>query len=164
MDQTNVQNLRKNSNANVLQIFAFALQMWLTIWARKPDDKRNVFTLWQEFRSQWKYSVTFATDIERGIQIVWTLNCRAVSEWKIVKEEKDCGYRANNFSLGNGSSIHGSKILNDTFNVGGKSNWVRLLRVAFPSLMRFKILLLYFCFFFLNIFSSECHIQCRWQK
>ena len=52
MDQTNVQNLRKNSNANVLQIFVFALQMWVTIWAGKPDDKRNVFTLWQEFRSQ----------------------------------------------------------------------------------------------------------------
>ena len=53
MDSTNVQNLRKNSNANVLQIFAFALQMWVTIWAGKPDDKRNVFTLWQEFRSQY---------------------------------------------------------------------------------------------------------------
>ena len=45
MDQTNVQDLRKNWDANVLQIFAFALQMRATIWARKPDDKRNVFIL-----------------------------------------------------------------------------------------------------------------------
>ena len=76
---------------------------------------------------QWMYSVTFATDIECGIQIFWTVNRRAVSQWKIVKGEKDCGYRANNFSLGNGSAIHGSKDLNATFKVGGKSNWVSLL-------------------------------------
>ena len=61
MDSTNVQNLRKNSNANVLQIFAFALQMWLTIWAGKPDDKRNVFTLWQEFRSQCRGQIQMNT-------------------------------------------------------------------------------------------------------
>ena len=30
------------------------------------------------------YSVTFAPDIERGIQIFWTLNHTAVSLWKIV--------------------------------------------------------------------------------
>ena len=41
---------------------------------------------------------------------------------KIVKEEKDCGCRANNFSLGNGCAIHSSKDLNATFNVRGKSN------------------------------------------
>ena len=72
----------------------------------------------------WMYLVTFATDIECGIQIFWTVNHRAVSQWKIVKEEKDCGFLANNFSLGNGSVIHGSKNLNATFN--GKSNWVPL--------------------------------------
>ena len=48
MDQTNVQNLRKNSNANVLEIHSFALHMWVTIWAGKPDGKRNVFILWRE--------------------------------------------------------------------------------------------------------------------
>ena len=61
MDPTNVQNLRKNSNANVLQIFAFALQMWVTIWAGKPDDKRNIFTLWQEFRSQCRGQIQMNT-------------------------------------------------------------------------------------------------------
>ena len=76
------------------------------------------------FYTYWTYSVTFNTDIERGIQIFWTTNRGAVSQWKIVKEEKDCGYRANNFSLGNSSVIHSSKDLNATFNVGGKSNWV----------------------------------------
>ena len=33
----------------------------------------------------------------------------------------------NNFSLGKGSTIRGSKNLNATFNVGGKNNWVRLV-------------------------------------
>ena len=56
------------------------------------------------------YSVTFTTNIERDIKIFWTMNRGAVSQWKIVKEEKGCGYQANNFSLGNGSPIHGSKI------------------------------------------------------
>ena len=74
--------------------------------------------------NHWTYSVTFAADTECGIQIFWTVNRRAVSQWKVVKEEKDCGYRANNFSLGNGSAIHCSKNLNATFNVGGKINWV----------------------------------------
>ena len=83
--------------------------------------------------SHWTYSVTFATDIECGIQIFWTANRRAVSQWKIVKEEKDCSCQANNFSLGNGSTIRGSKNLNATFNAGGKSNWVRLLRIVFQS-------------------------------
>ena len=69
----------------------------------------------------------FAADIERGIQIFWTANRGAVSQWTIVKEEKDCGYQANNFSLENGCSIHGSKDLNATFNVGGKSNWLHPL-------------------------------------
>ena len=67
---------------------------------------------------------TFAPDIECGIQIFWTANRGAVSQWTIVKEEKDCGYWANNFSLGNGCAIHGSKDLNARLNVGGKSNWV----------------------------------------
>ena len=40
----------------------------------------------------------------------------------IVKEGKDYGYRANNFSLGNGSAIRGSKNLNAMFNVADKSN------------------------------------------
>ena len=76
---------------------------------------------------QLRYSVTFAPDIERGIQIFWFANRGAFSQWKIVKEEKDCGCSANNFSFGNGSPIHGSKDLYAMFNVGGKSNWVRLL-------------------------------------
>ena len=76
---------------------------------------------------QWTYSVTFAHDIECGIQIFWTANWGAISQWTIVKKEKDFGYQANKFSLGNGCAIHGSKDLNATFNVGDKSNWVRLL-------------------------------------
>ena len=32
------------------------------------------------------YSVTFATDIECGIQIYWTANHGAVSQWKIVEQ------------------------------------------------------------------------------
>ena len=39
----------------------------------------------------WMCSVTFATDIELGIQIFWTANRGAVSQWTIVKKEKDCG-------------------------------------------------------------------------
>ena len=46
---------------------------------------------------------------------------------KLLRKGKDCGYRANNFSLGIGSAIHISKDLNTTFNVSGKSNWVRLM-------------------------------------
>ena len=73
MNSTNVQNLRKNSNANVLQIFAFALQIWVTIWASKAGDKRNVFTLWQEFRSQCRGQIQMDTLNEReGSQkITW---------------------------------------------------------------------------------------------
>ena len=32
---------KKQLNAKVLQIFAFALQMWVTIWDGKPDYKKN---------------------------------------------------------------------------------------------------------------------------
>ena len=35
--------------------------------------------------------------------------------------KKDCGYRANNFQLGKGCAIHGSKDLNAMFNVGGNN-------------------------------------------
>ena len=76
---------------------------------------------------QWRYSVTFATDIEHGIQIFWTANRGAISQWTIVKKGKDCGYQANNFSLGNSCPSRTSKDLNAMFNVGGKSNWVGLL-------------------------------------
>ena len=77
--------------------------------------------------SHWTYSVAFEPDIERGIQIRWTGNRAAVPQSTIVKKEKEFGYRANNFSLGNGSPIPGSTDLNATFNVGFKSNWVRPL-------------------------------------
>ena len=69
---------------------------------------------------QKTYWVTVATDIERGIQIFWTANQGAISQWTIVKKEEDCGYRANNCSLGNGCAIHSSKNLNATFNVRAK--------------------------------------------
>ena len=69
----------------------------------------------------------FATDIERGIQIFWTVNRRAISEWKIVRSVAAIFFFLNNFSMGNGSAIRHSKDLNATFNVGGKSNWVRPL-------------------------------------
>ena len=42
MDPTNVQNLRKNSNANVLQIFAFALQIRLTICSQSPHNMQKI--------------------------------------------------------------------------------------------------------------------------
>ena len=83
MDPTNVQNLRKFSNANVLQIFAFVLQMWVTIWAGKPDDKGNIFTMWQEFRSQCV-----------GQKQMNTLNCASVFNsvkqlfWILAQKEK----------------------------------------------------------------------------
>ena len=44
---------------------------------------------------------------------------------KIVRSVAAIFFFLNNFLLGNGSAIHGSKNLNATFNVGGKSNWVR---------------------------------------
>ena len=51
----------KNSNANVLKFFPFALQMWVTIWAGKPDGKRNIFTMWQEFRSKCRRQIQMNT-------------------------------------------------------------------------------------------------------
>ena len=91
----------------------------------------------------WTYSVAFEPDIERGIQIRWTGNRAAVPQSTIVKKEKEFGYRANNFSLGNGSPIPGSTDLNATFNVGFKSNWVRLLMNPIGPIMEitFKIFL-----------------------
>ena len=43
---------------------------------------------------------------------------------QLLKKEKDCGYRANNFSLGNVSAIHSSKNLNATFNFGEVTEYV----------------------------------------
>ena len=40
-----------------MQIFAFALQMWFTIWGGKSYIKRNVFTSWQEFRLQCRSQI-----------------------------------------------------------------------------------------------------------
>ena len=77
---------------------------------------------------QWTYSVTFAPDIERGIQMFWTVNRTAVSQWKIVRSVAAIFFFFNNYSLGNGSPIRGSKDFNAKFNVGDKSNWVRPLR------------------------------------
>ena len=37
-----------------------------------------------------------------------TANRQPVSQWKVVKKEKEFGSPANNFSLGNGLAIHGS--------------------------------------------------------
>ena len=102
---------------------------WNEIWGyiTKWMISRILKWLWTHEDTHWTYSVAFAPDIERGIQIFWTANLGAVSKWTILKEEKDCGYQANNYSLGNGCAIHGSKNLNAMFNVGGKSNWVRPL-------------------------------------
>ena len=82
------------------------------------------------------YSVYFATCIERGIQIFWTMNRRAISQWKIVRSVATIFFFLNNFSLGNGSAIRGPKNLNARFNAGGKSNWVRLM---FPSKAELEI-------------------------
>ena len=118
----------------------------------------------------WTYSVAFEPDIERGIQIRWTGNRAAVPQSTIVKKEKEFGYRANNFSLGNGSPIPGSTDLNATFNVGFKSNWVRLLsgtlRIVFQSHLvlcaSMRLIVrndFTFCFlhYFSNFFSKFWH-------
>ena len=44
MDPTNVQNLRKNSNANVLQIFAFA---FLIVSDNVKGKVGNLLTMWR---------------------------------------------------------------------------------------------------------------------
>ena len=67
------------------------------------------------------------TLIECGIQIFWTVNCTAVSQWQIFRLVAAIFFFLNNGSLGNGSATHSSKDLNATLNVGGKSNWERLM-------------------------------------
>ena len=75
----------------------------------------------------WTYSITFATDIERGIQIFEPRIGETFANEKIVCSVAAIFFFLNNLLLGNGSTIHGSKDMNATFNVGGKSNRVRLL-------------------------------------
>ena len=89
----------------------------------------------QKHQENWNCTVAFLNvtgiDVDNGrtqLLLPPTLNEAFRSfEPRIVKWEKDCSYQANNFSLGNSSPICGSKNLNATFNVGGKSNWVRLM-------------------------------------
>ena len=106
---------------------------WWNITLDVTDD--CYFRTWQSWmpgsmpvaKSNWTYSVTFATDIECGIQILWTVNRRAIFKWKIVRPGAEVYFFLNNFSLGNGSVIRALKNLNATFNVSSKSNWVLLL-------------------------------------
>ena len=107
--------------AQVVDISMWIQLLWFTLWVTIWGTKAYEYPY-------WTYSVTFAIDIELGIQIFWTMNCTAVSQWKIVRSVATIFFFLNNCSLGNGYLIHGSKDLNGTFNVGGKSNWVRPLR------------------------------------
>ena len=113
-------------------------------------------SLW-DFKEQWTYSVTFATDIEFGLQIFWTVNCRAFSQWKIVCPVAAIFFFLNNFLLGNGSAIQGSKNLNATFNVGGKSKWVRLISFIFlPSLYNMQ--------YYFAKYESRCSVWRTYSK
>ena len=109
-------------------------------------------------------------DIERGIEIFWTANRGAVTQWTIAKKEKDCGYWANNFSLGKGCAIHHPKDLNATFIVGGKSNWVRPMWFTLRVLLLnewnrtkithlFQIILLILCAKFYIAKSAHIHFH-----
>ena len=90
----------------------FYLEIYLVRLLLDTMDVLSCFCPWH-----W----TWHSDLLNGLS-GW-----AVLQWTIVKEEKDCGYRANNFSLGNGPATRSSKNLNVTFNACGKGNWVHLM-------------------------------------
>ena len=77
----------------------FPFKLWVTIWAGKPDDKRNIFTLWQEFRSQYigKYRwipllLLFSTGLKSNLLHMWWWLRQTMSQcfmsflWKLTEK------------------------------------------------------------------------------
>ena len=90
--------MRKNLNVNVLQIFAFALHMWVTIWARKLGEKKNVFTFWQEFRSRCCGQIQMNTLNEEVLTSKYVLE---MCSWSSVSQIKVLVFSVSTFPCSN---------------------------------------------------------------